>query len=197
MSDAKGTQGVRNDAAVNMQANSHRQAQKQANLQILKRLLLVVPLMFAFGYALVPIYKTLCEVTGINSLTNKFDYSRPKNTQIDRSRTITVEFDANPRHGLRFRPAQRSIRVHPGELAQVMYQVTNTEAQAITAQAIPSYAPIQAGRYFNKLDCFCFTQQNLQPDETKHMPVVFILDPDLPKDVQTITLSYTFFKVSS
>lgn len=173
-----------------------RPEQKQANQQMLIRLLIVVPLMFAFGYALVPLYKTLCEVTGINSLTNKFDYPTPKNTQIDRSRTVTVEFDANPRNTLLFRPTQRSIRVHPGELAQVMYQVTNTEAQAITAQAIPSYAPIQAGRYFNKLDCFCFTQQKLQPHEIKQMPVVFIIDPNLPKDVQTITLSYTFFKVS-
>jgi cytochrome c oxidase assembly protein subunit 11 len=171
-------------------------AKKQANKQMLMRLLIVVPLMFAFGYALVPLYKTLCDVTGINSLTNKFDYTPPENTQIDRSRTITVEFDANPRNTLRFTPMQRSIQVHPGELAQIMYQVTNTEAKAITAQAIPSYAPIQAGRYFNKLDCFCFTQQKLQPNEIKQMPVVFIIDPDLPKDVQTITLSYTFFKVS-
>jgi len=163
---------------------------------MLIRLLIVVPLMFAFGYALVPLYKTLCDVTGINSLTNKLDYTPPENTQIDRSRTITVEFDANPRNTLRFKPMQRSIQVHPGELAQVMYQVTNTEAKAITAQAIPSYAPMQAGRYFNKLDCFCFTQQKLQPNEIKKMPVVFIIDPDLPKDVQTITLSYTFFKVS-
>lgn len=170
--------------------------QKQANQQMLIRLLIVVPLMFAFGYALVPLYKTLCDVTGINSLTNKLDYIPPENTQIDRSRTITVEFDANPRNTLRFKPMQRSIQVHPGELAQIMYQVTNTEAKAITAQAIPSYAPIQAGRYFNKLDCFCFTQQKLQPNEIKQMPVVFIIDPDLPKDVQTITLSYTFFKVS-
>lgn len=170
--------------------------QKQANKQMLIRLLIVVPLMFAFGYALVPLYKTLCDVTGINSLTNKLDYTPPENTQIDRSRTITVEFDANPRNTLRFKPMQRSIQVHPGELAQVMYQVTNTEAKAITAQAIPSYAPMQAGRYFNKLDCFCFTQQKLQPNEIKKMPVVFIIDPDLPKDVQTITLSYTFFKVS-
>lgn len=170
--------------------------QKQNNRRTLTRLLIVVPLMFAFGYALVPLYKTLCDVTGINALTNKFDYTVPKNTQIDRSRTITVEFDANPRNTLRFMPMQRSIQIHPGELAQVMYQVVNTESKPIAAQAIPSYAPIQASRYFNKLDCFCFTQQNLQPNEIRQMPVVFIIDPDLPKDVHNITLSYTFFKVS-
>lgn len=174
----------------------HQSKYKQANKQMLIRLLVIVPLMFAFGYALVPLYKTICDVTGINILTNKFDYINPKNTQIDFSRKITVEFDSNPRGTLRFSPMQRSIKVHPGEMAQVMYQVANTEPRSIAAQAIPSYAPIQASRYFNKLECFCFKQQDLKPNEIRQMPVVFVIDPDLPKDVDTITLSYTFFKIS-
>lgn len=168
---------------------------RQANRQMLIRLLIIVPVMFAFGYALVPLYKKICEVTGINSLTNKSDFANIKNTQIDYTRKITIEFDANVRGAMRFVPMRSSMQIHPGEMAQVMYRVENTEKQTLAAQAIPSYAPLQAGRYFQKLDCFCFTQQNLKPYEVKQLPVVFVIDPDLPKEIETITLSYTFFKL--
>lgn len=157
--------------------------------------------MFAFGYALVPIYKSICEMTGINILAlgeqvlsgQKVDV-RP-NTQVDFSRTITVEFDANSRGPWEFKPAQRSVQVHPGELTTVMYEFQNTQNRRMSAQAIPSYAPQQASAHFNKLQCFCFNQYTLDPGEKKEWPVAFVIDPKLSRDVKTITLSYTFFEV--
>jgi cytochrome c oxidase assembly protein subunit 11 len=157
--------------------------------------------MFAFGYALVPVYRSICNALGINVLSlserqvpgNASQGAR--NTQVDRSRTITVEFDANARGVWDFKPAQRSVEVHPGELTTVMYEFRNTQPRTMAAQAIPSYAPKQASPYFNKLECFCFNEYTLQPGESRRWPVVFVIDPKLPKDVATITLSYTFFEV--
>ena len=159
-------------------------------------------MMFGFGYALVPMYKALCEVTGINVLTNKNDYgvrayspNKVGNTQVDYSRVITVEFDSNSRGPFSFRPLKNFLEVHPGEMMQIDYQVSNNLDRAVQAQAIPSYAPKVATEYFTKLECFCFQQQTLAAHETKTMPVVFIIDAGLPQDVKTITLSYTFFEV--
>jgi cytochrome c oxidase assembly protein subunit 11 len=160
--------------------------------------------MFAFGYALVPLYQTICEVTGINILalgerempgTGSAKAKLPANTQVDATRTITVEFDANSRGPWEFRPAQRSVQVHPGEVTTVMYEFQNVQNRTMSAQAIPSYAPRQAAQHFNKLECFCFNQYTLAPGEKKEWPVVFVVDPKLSKDVTTITLSYTFFEV--
>ncbi len=166
------------------------------NKQMLTKLLVVAVMMFGFGYALVPIYKKICEITGVNLLTPKDSMVGDiKNTQVDKSRTITIEFDATAQGPWRFRPTVSSMQVHPGEMAQVVYEVVNTQARAIDAQAIPSYAPQQASAHFKKMECFCFKQQTLGPNEAKQMPVVFFIDPALPKDVKTITLSYTFFEV--
>lgn len=157
--------------------------------------------MFAFGYALVPLYKAICEMTGINVLAmGERDIpgvkaKAPANTQVDLSRTITVEFDANSRGPWEFKPAKRSMQVHPGELATVMYEFQNVQNRRMSAQAIPSYAPQQASAHFNKLECFCFSQYTLEPGEKKAWPVAFVIDPRLSKDVTTITLSYTFFEV--
>lgn len=164
------------------------------NSQMLGKLVLIAVLMFGFGYALVPLYKKICEITGVNVVTQK-DTSVQGNTQIDKTRTITVEFDANAQGPWRFRPTIASMQVHPGEMAQVVYEVVNTQARSIDAQAIPSYAPQQAAAHFKKVECFCFQQQTLAPNQAKQMPVVFYIDPALPKDVKTITLSYTFFEV--
>jgi cytochrome c oxidase assembly protein subunit 11 len=122
---------------------------------------------------------------------------KPINTQVDSSRTITVEFDSNA-HGLpwRFKPMVNHIDVHPGQLATVEYEVSNERSVPITAQAVPSYGPQLAGEYFKKIECFCFTQQTLAPGETRRMPVTFVVDPKLPKDVNSIALSYTFFEVA-
>ena len=114
---------------------------------------------------------------------------------MDRSRTITVEFDANARGPWKFWPAQRSLQVHPGELTTVMYEFQNVQDRRMAAQAIPSYAPSQAAAHFNKLECFCFDQYTLEPGEKKQWPVAFVIDPRISRDVTTITLSYTFFEV--
>lgn len=173
------------------------------NRQMLIKLAVIAVLMFGFGYALVPMYRAICELTGINVVTNKNEYGvraygavKPKNTQVDKSRTITVEFDANSRGPFRFRPVKNYLEVHPGEMAQITYEVVNEQDRTIMAQAIPSYAPKAATQHFTKLDCFCFAQQTLKPKESRQMPVVFIIDPNLPKDVKTITLSYTFFEIN-
>lgn len=171
------------------------------NARMLGKLLVIALGMFAFGYALVPIYRHICEITGINilSLAERQvpgnEVKLPANTQVDRSRAITVEFDANARGPWDFRPAQRSLQVHPGELTTVMYEFQNVQNRRMAAQAIPSYAPRQAAAYFNKLECFCFQQYSLEPGEKKQWPVVFVIDPRLSRDVTTITLSYTFFEV--
>jgi len=173
------------------------------NIRMLGKLAVVTVSMFAFGYALVPIYKTLCEVTGINILALGEQAAAgvkptlPANTQVDMSRSITVEFDANSRGPWQFKPAKRSLEVHPGELTTVMYEFQNTQNRRMSAQAIPSYAPQQAQAHFNKLECFCFNQYTLDPGEKKSWPVVFVVDSKLSKDVKTITLSYTFFEVGS
>ena len=176
------------------------------NIKMVSKLAVVAACMFLFGYALIPIYKHICEMTGINilsvserqvpgnGLTGK-DATNPINSQVDYSRTITVEFDANSRGPWDFKPAQRSLQVHPGELATVMYQFQNVQNRRMAAQAIPSYAPHQAAAHFNKIECFCFNQYTLEAGEKKEWPVVFVIDPKLSKDVNTITLSYTFFEV--
>lgn len=166
------------------------------NSRMLGKLLVIAVLMFGFGYALVPVYKKICEITGINVLASKDAGAESiGNTQVDSSRTITIEFDANSHGPWRFRPTVNSLQVHPGEMAQVVYEVVNTQAHSINAQAIPSYAPQQASAHFKKIECFCFQQQTLGPNEAKQMPVVFYIDPALPKDIKTITLSYTFFEI--
>jgi cytochrome c oxidase assembly protein subunit 11 len=180
------------------QNGSGQAVSRQLNARMLGKLLVVAVMMFGFGYAMVPVYKKICEITGVNLLTPKMFVTEEeiKNTQIDKTRTITIEFDGTAQGPWRFRPTVASMQVHPGEMAQVVYEVVNTQARAIDAQAIPSYAPQQASAHFKKMECFCFKQQTLGPNEAKQMPVVFYIDPALPKDVKTITLSYTFFEIA-
>jgi len=173
------------------------------NLRMLGKLAVVAALMFAFGYAMVPMYRTICAALGINVLA-RTERDVPgaavgvaRNTQIDASRTITVEFDANVRGPWYFKPERSTVQVHPGELTTVMYEFRNVQDRVITAQAIPSYAPKQATQHFNKVQCFCFNEWTLKPGESKRWPVVFVVDGKLPRDVKTITLSYTFFEVGS
>ena len=174
---------------------------QRANFQMVGKLAVVVSMMFAFGYALVPLYRAICEMTGLNVLALNEQVvagAKPafvQNTQIDTSRTITVQYDANAKGPWDFNPAQRSVKVHPGELTTVMYEFQNVQNRRMSAQAIPSYAPQQAAAHFNKVECFCFNQYTLEPGEKKSWPVAFVIDPKLSKDVRTITLSYTFFEV--
>jgi cytochrome c oxidase assembly protein subunit 11 len=166
------------------------------NRSTLKRLAVFAVAMFGFGFAMVPFYRAICEVAGINSITKRD--AAPSNTQVDTSRVVTVEFDANTR-GLpwTFVPGSRSMKVHPGELVHVEYEVRNDSPKAIVGQAIPSYGPKVAAGYFRKMECFCFQKQELEPGETRRMPVVFVVDPNLPREVATVTLSYTFFELNA
>lgn len=163
---------------------------------MLKKLLVIAVLMFGFGYALVPMYRKICELTGINLLTRPeaIDQQVLKSV-VDTSRTVTILFDANVQGPWRFHPTQSSLKVHPGALTQITYDIANQQPVSLVGQAIPSYAPLRAQRYFQKLECFCFRQQTLGPNEAKQFPVVFIIDPKLPRDIDTITLSYTFFNI--
>jgi len=166
------------------------------NRTLLVRLAVGAAAMFGFGFLLVPFYDTICRVAGINDL-GRNNNSVAVNTQVDTSRTVTIEFDTNL-HDLawQFRPIDRSIKVHPGELVQVAFEVINTRDYPVAGQAIPSYGPRIAGKHVQKLDCFCFERQTLAAGEKRVMPLVFVLGSDLPSDVSTVTLSYTFFEVA-
>ena len=175
--------------------------QRRLNRDMLFKLTLVVFLMGGFGYAMVPMYKSICEALGVNVIARGDVGSAygaqnaPINSQVDLTRNVTVEFDANARGPWEFHPARNAVTVHPGEMTTVMYEFKNTQARTMTAQAIPSYAPGVAQAHFTKVECFCFTQHTLAPGESRTWPVVFYVDDKLPKDVKTITLSYTFFEV--
>jgi len=177
---------------------THHSRLRVGNRTTLRKLLVVSVLMFGFGWALVPLYQKICEVTGINVLTarNPDAESAARNTQVDRTRTVIIEFDANKQGAWRFRPHRNHVEAHPGELVQVQYDLVNLESRPMAGQAIPSYAPMQAAQYLQKLECFCFQQQVLAAGETRQFPVLFFIDPRLPSDVKTITLSYTFFEVA-
>ena len=168
------------------------------NRKTLRKLLIVSVLMFGFGWALIPLYRKICEVTGINILTSRNADAEvaARNTQVDRTRTVIVEFDANKQGAWRFRPHRNYVEAYPGQLVQVQYDLVNLENRPMAGQAIPSYAPMHAAQYIQKLECFCFQQQLLAAGETRQFPVLFFIDPKLPADVKTITLSYTFFEVA-
>ena len=166
---------------------------RQSNRRLVTRLAVVVVMMFGFGYALVPFYDQICRATGLRDLAIA---DTAVNTQVDATRTVRIEFDSNVRNlPWTFKPQEPIVNVHPGEVRQVVYEVVNTTNRTITGQAIPSYGPQHAAKYFQKIECFCFAKQTLQPGETRRMPVVFVVDPGVPADLPTITLSYTFFEV--
>jgi cytochrome c oxidase assembly protein subunit 11 len=173
--------------------DERRADQRRANRSLMIRLCIVVAGMFGFGYLLVPFYNKICEVTGLRNIASA---DAPVNSQVDLSRSVRVELDSNV-HDMawRFHPMTPSLSVHPGEVAQVEFEVVNVSGRAVTGQAIPSYGPRYAAQYFRKLECFCFSQQTLAAGETRRMPVVFVIDPAAPRDLNTVTLSYTFFEV--
>ena len=167
---------------------------ERQNRRLSARLAIVAVAMFGFGFALVPFYNQICAALGINNL------ERPEtlaNTQVDRSRTVVIELDSNA-HNLpwRFKPLVSHLAVHPGELTTVEYEIVNVREAPVTAQAVPSYGPLQAAEYFKKIECFCFTQQTLAAGEARRLPVSFVVDPKLPKRIGSIALSYTFFEVA-
>lgn len=172
---------------------SHHWEPDKANRTLLVKFVLIAAIMFGFGYLLVPLYEQICKATGLRDIDAPDEV---RNTQIDATRSVRIELDANVNKlPWQFRAEKPIVTVHPGELTTLLYEVENTADRPMTGQAIPSYGPPLAGRYFKKLECFCFTKQSFGPHEKRSMPVVFIVDPKLPSDVNTITLSYTFFEV--
>ena len=149
--------------------------------------------MFVFGYALVPLYDVICDVTGLNGKTGRAEATL--RNKVDEDRWVTVEFTGNSMSGLpwEFRSLQKSMRVHPGEVAVAYYEARNTAGETLTGQAVPSVAPNKAATHFKKIECFCFSQQQLKAGEYQKMPVRFVVGPDLPKEIGTVTLSYAFF----
>jgi cytochrome c oxidase assembly protein subunit 11 len=170
---------------------------KQANRRIVGRLGLVVVAMFGFGFALVPLYDVFCEVTGLNGKTGRISAEEVLAGQVDETREVTVEFVASVNSDLpwEIKPLVRRITVHPGAVTEVSYSARNMTGKTVIGQAVPSLVPGVASKYFNKTECFCFTQQSLEPGEYKEMPLRFIVDPELPEDVHEVALSYTFFRM--
>ncbi len=168
----------------------------QANTVVLKKLLVFSVVMFGFGFALVPFYEKICEVAGVNNLLQADTLTEP--VKVDTSRWLTMELDANS-VGLpwQFKPMQSSVRIHPGELVEVMYEVRNTTDREMVGQAIPSYSPQLLAKHLKKLECFCFSKQILKPYEVRQMPVQFIVGTEIPSDVSVMTISYTFFELKN
>jgi cytochrome c oxidase assembly protein subunit 11 len=167
-----------------------------ANRRVVTRLAVVVLGMFGFGFALVPLYDVLCQVTGLNGKTGRIELEQALGDNVDTGRMVTVEFLASVNSELpwEFRPVVKKVRVHPGEVTKVSYHARNLNDHAVTGQAVPSLAPGLAAKYFNKTECFCFTRQTLGPREARDMPLRFVVDPDLPADIRTVSLSYTFYQ---
>ncbi|MEN9728263.1 MAG: cytochrome c oxidase assembly protein subunit, partial [Pseudomonadota bacterium] len=172
------------------------QTQQHATSRLVRRLVVVVVAMFGFGYLLVPLYDVFCEVTGLNGKTGRMSSAQAESMTPDPSRLVTVEFVTNVNSGFQwsFKPLVSRVEVNPGEQMEVMFEVTNRASEASIGQAVPSVAPNEAARYFSKTECFCFTEQKLAAGETRQMPVRFIVDPRLPKNIESLTLGYTFFR---
>ncbi|MDG4596046.1 MAG: cytochrome c oxidase assembly protein [Candidatus Contendobacter sp.] len=169
-----------------------------SNRRLIRRLLMITAAMFAFGFAMAPLYDVLCQITGLNGKTGgRVVAVEPM--KVDESRTITVEFIANLNLGApwEFAPQITRMQVHPGQFYQTHFWARNMADQPMTGQAIPSVSPGLAASHFQKIECFCFTRQQFQAGEGKEMPVAFRIDPELPSDVRTVTLSYTFFRIDN
>lgn len=167
-----------------------------SNKKLAWQLALVVLFFCGFGFALVPLYDVICRITGLNGRTNTVAIEQAKNTQVDTTRWVNVEFLSHtmPGVGLDLSAEQFTMRVRPGEVIHTTYTVKNKTNQVFVGQAVPSVTPAVAAPYFQKIECFCFTQQTFQPGEVRTMPVVFVVDPEMSRDLGTVTLSYTFFE---
>lgn len=169
------------------------EGKRTQNQVMLWKLLAIVVAMLVFCASMVPLYRQICKVLGITATQSII-----KNTQVDVTRLVRVDFVAhiNPSFAWQFVPVEKTVELHPGAMVTVNYRVTNTLATATIGRAVPSFAPMEAGAYFNKVECFCFSNQTLQAGETREMPVTFFVSPELPKHVGAIALSYTFFDVT-
>lgn len=158
------------------------------------KLVALTAAMFGFGYLLVPLYEVFCDITGLGGRTSG-QAAEVAVMAPDTSREIRVEFVAavNAHGPWEFRPSVASMTVHPGQMYTTTFWARNLRDLDVVGHAVPSVAPGSAARYFMKTECFCFTEQLFEPREGRDMPVIFIIDPDLPAHVDTVTLSYTFF----
>lgn len=177
--------------------------------RLIGRLLLLVAGAFIFAFAMVPLYNVLCEATGFNGKTtipktilNGFGVgglqaTNTPTSKVDTSRTVRVEFTGTVMPGLpwEMRPLTLSLEIHPGEMQQVSYLVRNTSNRTIVGQAVPSISPGLAAQHFEKIECFCFSQQTLAPGEAREMPLAFIVKPEVDRNISQITLSYAFFSI--
>ncbi|MBA6252999.1 MULTISPECIES: cytochrome c oxidase assembly protein [unclassified Colwellia] len=168
------------------------------NNQVIKKLVMIVFGMFAFGFALVPLYDVFCDITGLNGKTSTTAAAVYNVDQIDTKRIVTVQFISRTAQGIpwQFEPMVREIKVHPGEMKLVKFYAKNESTRDIIGQAVPSVSPGLAAAYFQKIECFCFTQQPLQANEEVEMALQFYVDPELPEDISTLTLSYTLYDVT-
>lgn len=166
-----------------------------ANRKLALKLLWLVGGAVLFAFALVPLYNVMCQLTGLNGKTESIPVAAQKALKVDNSRWVTVEFTGNvmPGLGWNFAPRQSSVRVHPGQIEMATFVAKNNTNQELAGQAIPSVSPGQAALYFKKIECFCFQRQSLKAGESKEMPLRFYVSPDLPANVQTVTLSYAFY----
>ncbi len=171
---------------------------RKSNRKLLIITLTFVVLMFGFGFAMVPLYNAFCKVLGINGKTNDNPITAYQGNVIDKTRSIRVEFltVSNEKIPWAFKPQKTSIEMHPGENKTIYYFAKNNSDHDMTVQAIPSVAPGQAAKYIKKTECFCFERQTLAAGKEMAMPVVFHIDSHLPKDVHTISLSYTLFDIA-
>ncbi|AUH71321.1 cytochrome c oxidase assembly protein [Legionella sainthelensi] len=173
--------------------------ERKGHNKLVSLLALLVVGMFAFGFALVPIYNSICKSLGINGKTNPeavaYDATKVK---VAKDRLVTVEFVATNNSGVpwAFYPKTRKIQVHPGEIAKLAFYAENKTDHPMSVQAIPSVTPGIAAKYLKKTECFCFTRQTLDGHEAMNMPLLFHLDADLPEKINTVTLSYTLFDVT-
>jgi len=172
------------------------QSLQQRNRKTLTKLVIGVVAMFGFAFAMVPLYNVLCDITGLNGKTNSSAVAGP--AALDEDRLVTVQFVAGNSSGMpwEFEPETRVVKVHPGEIKQVNFYVKNPTGDHMWAQTVPSVSPGVAAQYLKKTQCFCFDKQQLDAGSDESMPMIFYLDPEIPRHVTTVTLSYTIFDIT-
>ena len=175
-----------------MSANEEKSA---INKRLAWRLSWIVLAGLLFGFAIAPIYSVLCKSIGLNGRADSSATILDKSVKVDKTRWVTVIFTGNTMPGLSwsFHPTQNSLRVHPGDIKLATYIARNDAKESVIGVAVPSITPELAALYFKKIECFCFKQQGLKSGESKEMPLRFYVSPDLPGDVNTVTLSYAFY----
>ena len=170
----------------------------RANRRLTLRLLVVTAAMFGFGYALVPLYDIVCDLTGVGGRTGVISEATATTHAVDATRTVKVQFVATVSSGLRwtFDGPETPLEVHPGRVYEASFAASNLSNRPVVAQAVPSVTPVGAAAHFNKIECFCFTRQRLEPGETRNMPVRFMVEEKIPRRIGTLTLAYTFFEAA-